>query len=104
MKILLLCFLFIASGVFVFAQKLSMADIKAGLEHSPNSPLYVKQVLKKRFKIDTIVVTRTAVFRSMADSLAYLGKEKKVSDLHGKLLVQPVLYLNGDKYEWTKKE
>jgi parvulin-like peptidyl-prolyl isomerase len=78
MKILLLCFLFIAPGVIVFAQKLSMTDIKAELERSPNSPLYVKQVLKKRFKIDTIVVTRTAVFRSMADSLAYLGKEKKV--------------------------
>jgi uracil-DNA glycosylase family 4 len=33
-----------------------------------------------------------------------IGKEKKVSDLHGKLLVQPVLCLNGDKYEWTEKE
>jgi hypothetical protein len=48
------------------------------MEKSPNSPLYVKDILKKRFKIDTVIVTRTSVFRSMADSLAYLGKEKKV--------------------------
>ncbi|OMP65961.1 uracil-DNA glycosylase [Domibacillus epiphyticus] len=33
-----------------------------------------------------------------------VGKEKKVSDIHGELLVQPVLRLNGDKYEWTEKD
>jgi DNA polymerase len=32
------------------------------------------------------------------------GKEKKVSNLHGELLVQPVLRLNGDRYEWTEKK
>lgn len=32
------------------------------------------------------------------------GQDKKVSDLHGQLLVQPVLKLHGDKYEWTEKK
>jgi hypothetical protein len=62
----------------LFAQKQSINELKSELEKSPNSPLYVKQILKKRFKIDTIVVTRTTVFHSLADSLAYNGKEKKV--------------------------
>ncbi len=78
MKILL-CFilliLFFKNG---FTQKQTVSEIKTELEKSPNSPLYVKQILKKRFKIDTIVVTRTNLFRSIADSLAYRGKEKKV--------------------------
>lgn len=33
-----------------------------------------------------------------------IGTGKKVSELHGKLLVQPVMRLNEDKYEWTEKE
>ena len=60
------------------AQKMTIAQMKAELEKSPNSPLYTKDILKKRFKIDTIVVTRTNLFHSLADSLAYTGKEKKV--------------------------
>ena len=65
-------------GIFCFAQKMTIAQMKIELEKSPNSPLYAKQILKKRFKIDTIVVTRTSLFHSMADSLAYHGKIKKV--------------------------
>lgn len=67
--------------VFVFvsqAQKMTIAQIKIELEKSPNSPLYAKQILKKKFKIDTIVVTRTNLFHSLADSLAYTAKLKKV--------------------------
>ncbi|HLK30974.1 MAG TPA: peptidylprolyl isomerase [Puia sp.] len=52
--------------------------MKAELEKTPNPPLYAKDVLKKRFKIDTIVVTRTNFFHSLADSIAYTGKIKKV--------------------------
>ncbi len=78
MKIFLGLVLLMASGITVSAQKMSIADMKAEMEKSPNSPLYVKQVLKKRFKLDTVIVTRTSVFRSLADSLAYHGKEKKV--------------------------
>ncbi|OLN22055.1 uracil-DNA glycosylase [Domibacillus antri] len=32
------------------------------------------------------------------------GKDKKVSDLHGRLLIQPVLRLKDDQYEWTDKK
>jgi len=52
--------------------------MKTEIEKSPNSPLYVKDILKKRFKIDTIQVARTSHFTSLADSLAYTGTLKKV--------------------------
>jgi len=52
--------------------------MKAELEKSPNSPLYTKDILKKKFKIDTITITRTSFFNSLADSLAYKGQIKKV--------------------------
>lgn len=61
----------------------TIPQIKAELEKSPNPLLYTKQVLKRRFKIDTVVVTRTRVFNSVADSLAYNGKEKKVYGPYG---------------------
>ncbi|MBS1659449.1 MAG: peptidylprolyl isomerase [Bacteroidetes bacterium] len=61
----------------------TIPQIKAELEKSPNPLLYTKQILKKRFKIDTIVVTRTKLFSSLADSLAYHGKEKKVYGPYG---------------------
>jgi parvulin-like peptidyl-prolyl isomerase len=74
------------------SQKMSIAQMKSELEKSPNSPLYTKQVLKKRFKIDTVVVARTSHFNSLADSLAYKGQLKKVYGPYGpqggKFLVQ----------------
>jgi PPIC-type PPIASE domain len=78
MKILVIFTLLIDSFTVVSAQKLSISEMKTEIEKSYNSPLYVKQILKKKFKIDTIVVARTSVFHSLADSIAYLGKEKKV--------------------------
>ena len=60
------------------AKKMTIPQLKVELEKSPNPVLYTKQILKKRFKIDTIVVTKTRGFSSLADSLAYTGKEKKV--------------------------
>jgi parvulin-like peptidyl-prolyl isomerase len=61
----------------------SIPGIKTELEKSPNPILYTKQILKKRFKIDTITVTRTAHFSSLADSLAYKGKIGKVYGPYG---------------------
>ncbi len=51
--------------------------MKEELEKSPNPILYAKQILKKRFKIDTITVTQTRHFGGIADSLAYNGKTRK---------------------------
>jgi hypothetical protein len=73
------CFLFLVflqiSGK---GQQMTVAQMKTGIEQAANSPLYVKDVLKKKFKIDTIVVGRTHNFSSLADSLAYTAKLKKV--------------------------
>jgi hypothetical protein len=60
------------------SQQKSINVIKTELENSPNSPLYVKDILKKKFKLDTVVVTRTTQFNSIQDSLAYKGVLKKV--------------------------
>ena len=55
----------------------TIAGIKTELEKSPNPILYTKQVLKKRFKIDTITVTRTRTDNSLTMTLAYNREEKK---------------------------
>ena len=64
-------------------QPTTIRQIKTELEASPNPVLYAKQVLRKRFKIDTITVTQTRHFGGLADSLAYNGKEKKVYGPYG---------------------
>jgi hypothetical protein len=61
----------------------TIPQIKAELEKTPNPLLYTKQILKKRFKIDTIIVSKTSNFSSIADSLAYTGKVKKVYGPYG---------------------
>jgi PPIC-type PPIASE domain len=93
----------IISSLFCFSQAKNTADIKAEIEKSANSPLYVKDVLKKKFKLDTIVVTRTAHFNSLADSLAYTGTLKKVYgpfNMQGqKFLVQILARLPNNFYK-----
>jgi hypothetical protein len=74
----LYCILLTINVLQGFGQSKTMSDIKKDIENSTNSPLYVKDVLKKKFKLDTVVVTRTSHFNSIADSLAYLGVLKKV--------------------------
>ena len=61
----------------------TIPQIKEALEQSPNPVGYAKQVLKKRFKIDTIIVGKTKNFDGIADSLAYTGKERKVYGPYG---------------------
>jgi len=61
----------------------TIPQIKAELEKSPNPLLYSRDILKKRFRIDTIIVSRTRAFSGIADSLAYTGKEKKVYGPYG---------------------
>jgi parvulin-like peptidyl-prolyl isomerase len=65
------------------AKKFTIPQMKAALEQTPNPVLYAKQILQKRFRIDTIVVTRTRNFSSLADSLAYTGKVQKVYGPYG---------------------
>lgn len=64
--------------------------MKTAIEQSNNSPLYVKDVLKKKFIIDTITVSSTTHFIGTIDSLAYHGKVGKVYGPYakGKVLVQ----------------
>ncbi len=90
MKPLIILLLFFTGLPAAFAQKKTVAQIKAELEKSPNSPLYVKEVLKKRFVIDTIVIRSTMQFIGLPDSLAYHGKVRKVYGPYhnGKTLVQ----------------
>jgi PPIC-type PPIASE domain len=61
----------------------TIPQIKEALEQSPNPVGYTKQILKKRFKIDTIIVSKTQNFDGIADSLAYTGKERKVYGPYG---------------------
>jgi parvulin-like peptidyl-prolyl isomerase len=70
-------------SITAFTQKLTVAQMKTEIEKSSNSPLYVKDILKKKFKIDTVVITRTKSFNSLADSLAYKGQLKKVYGPYG---------------------
>ena len=74
-----LCFiLLIINALSGFSQAKNITLIKSEIEKSPNSPLNVKDVLKKKFKLDTVVVTRTTHFNSLSDSLAYRGVIRKV--------------------------
>ncbi len=70
----------------------TIPQLKEALEQSPNPVGYAKQILKKRFRIDTIIVSKTKNFDGLADSLAYTGKERKVYGPYGpaggKFLVQ----------------
>jgi hypothetical protein len=82
MKIYVGVLLIVFCGFRAGAQ-LTIRQMKDELEKSPNPVLYAKEVLRKRFKIDTITVTQTAHFGGLADSLAYRGKERKVYGPYG---------------------
>lgn len=89
MKKAFLLLLLLMGLVSIHAQKMSVADMKANLEKAPNPLAYVRDVLKKKYKLDTIIVMNTSHFTSMADSLAYNGKVKKVyGPFSDKFLVQ----------------
>jgi hypothetical protein len=97
MKIAWLMLIFSATGLSGFAQKKSVSQIKQELEKSTNPPLYVKDVLKKRFIMDTVLIFSTSNFAGTRDSLAYKGKVGKVYGPYdkGKVLVQILAKSNG---------
>lgn len=65
------------------ASPMTIRQIKEALEKSPNPVLYTKQVLKKRFRLDTVTVTQTLHFGGLPDSLAYHGQIGKVYGPYG---------------------
>jgi hypothetical protein len=95
--------LLIISSLYSLGQSKTVAEMKIDIEKSTNSPLYVKDVLKKKFKLDTVVVMRTKNFNSLADSLAYTGILKKVYgpfNMQGqKFLVQVLARLPNNFYK-----
>jgi hypothetical protein len=80
----------------------TIRQMKEELEKSPNPILYAKQVLKKRFKIDTVTITQIPRFGGIADSLAYYGKTGKVygpyGQRNGRYLVQVLSKASNEFY------
>lgn len=91
MRRILLCFIVMLLVAFSQAQKMTIAQIKAELEKSPNPVGYTREVLKKKYKIDTVAVMNTSHFQGLADSLAYHGKIKKVYGPYEKKYLVQVL-------------
>jgi len=89
MKKLTAAFLFTACMQFAHAQQQTIAQMKTNIENAANPIAYVRDVLKKKFRLDTIIVMNTMHYGSRADSLAYNGKLKKVyGPIDKKYLVQ----------------
>lgn len=68
---------------------MTVAQMKANIEAAANPVAYVREVLKKPYRFDTVIVLNATYFSGVADSLAYYGKVKKVYGPYGqKVLVQ----------------
>lgn len=91
MKLFLLLILLVICGHSVHAQKMTIAQMKTGIENAANPVAYVRQVLKKKYKIDTVIVANTTQFTGIADSLAYRGKQGKVYGPYEKKYLVQVL-------------
>jgi len=83
--------LLLAAGQTCFAQKLTTAQIKTNLETAPNPIAYARDVLKKQYKLDTVIVLNTTHFSGLADSIAYHAKIKKVYGPYDKKFLVQVL-------------
>lgn len=89
MKKIILLTIFTAGLFSSQAQKLTVAQMKSGMEKAPNPVVYVRDVLKKKYKIDSITVVNTTRFLGIADSIAYTGKLGKVyGPVEKKYLIQ----------------
>ena len=100
MKKITVLFSILLMTVFSNAQKKSISQIKSELQKTPNPIAYVRDTLKKRFKFDTVMVTRIHGYNGIADSLAYHGQLKKVYGPYdnGKILVQVLAKLPNTFY------
>jgi PPIC-type PPIASE domain len=81
--------------IFVFsfglARAQNVATIKQALQTSPNPVGYVRDVLKKKFVIDTIIIKNSTYFQGTLDSLAYKGTVKKVYGPYAKRVLMQIL-------------
>ncbi|MDX1937607.1 MAG: peptidylprolyl isomerase [Flavihumibacter sp.] len=73
------------------AQKLTIPQMKTGLETAVNPMAYTREVLKKKYKLDTVAIMNATYFMSIADSLAYKGKLRKVYGPYDKKYLVQVL-------------
>lgn len=88
-KSLITAFLLAACMQGALGQQQTIAQMKTNIEKAANPLAYVRDVLKKKYKLDTIIVMNTQHFSSLADSLAYNGQIKKVyGPIEKKYLVQ----------------
>jgi len=78
-------------SVIAQGQRMTIAQMKSGIENAANPVAYVREVLKKKYKIDTVSIMNTTHFAGIADSLAYHGKQGKVyGPYEKKYLVQVI--------------
>ena len=92
MKIAIVLITVLLFGHWTAAQTLDIPKVKKELENSADPVGYIKNTLKKKYKVDTVPVYRLSHFMGLADSLAYYGKVKKVYGPfpHENILVQIV--------------
>jgi parvulin-like peptidyl-prolyl isomerase len=78
MKIVVTISLLIVAAISIQAQGTSINKMKLDLENAADPVSHVKNKLRKKYKIDTVVITSNKQFLGIRDSLAYYGKLKKV--------------------------
>jgi hypothetical protein len=64
-------------GTTCYAQDAGLNKLKSELEKAPDPIAYLKKI-KKKYKVDTVVISSYKKFLGIADSLGYYGKMKKV--------------------------
>ncbi len=100
MKKILFFIIVLLISVGLNAQKKTTSQIKKELQAAQNPLSYVRDTLKKKYRLDTVPVTRIGNFQGIADSLAYHGQLKKVYGPYdkGKFLVQVLAKLPNTFY------
>jgi hypothetical protein len=77
MRVLFLLIL-VSFSSCAMAQKKTVAQIKSELQKTQNPFGYVRDTLKKKYVLDTVVIPRIGNFQGIADSLAYHGVLRRV--------------------------
>ncbi|HTL08848.1 MAG TPA: peptidylprolyl isomerase [Chitinophagaceae bacterium] len=91
MKKILSLVLLLSLAQSLWSQKQSIVQMKAGLEAAANPVAYAREVLKKQYKIDTVIILNSSHFSGIVDSLAYHAKIKKVYGPYEKKYLVQVL-------------